>query len=141
MNRRNATCWPIDPERLAEFEALALRERCPFAVVGHAALDTRLELNDERSPIAPVDLDLDVLFGKPPKMLRDVARLAEARCALDFSDLTLADAIDRVLLHPSVGDKSFLITIGDRTVGGLNSRDQMVGPVAGTGRRLRRHHV
>jgi phosphoribosylformylglycinamidine synthase len=118
----------IDAERLAEFQALAVRERCPFAVVGHAALDSRLELRDERSSIAPVDLDLDVLFGKPPKMLRDVKRLAEARCALDFSGLTLADAIDRVLLHPSVGDKSFLITIGDRTVGGLNSRDQMVGP-------------
>jgi phosphoribosylformylglycinamidine synthase len=97
-------------------------------VVGHAAADTRLELNDEQSLIAPVDLELDVLFGKPPKMLRDVTRLAEARCALDFSDVTLADAIERVLLHPSVGDKSFLITIGDRTVGGLNSRDQMVGP-------------
>jgi phosphoribosylformylglycinamidine synthase len=118
----------IDPARLSQFETMALRERCPFAVVGVARAETRLEVRDETSPIAPVDLDLEVLFGKPPKMLRDVRRVPIEGQALDYSGLVLADAIEAVLLHPSVGDKSFLITIGDRTVGGLNHRDQMVGP-------------
>jgi phosphoribosylformylglycinamidine synthase len=118
----------IAPEHLELFTALADRERCPFAVVGRATQNTQLEVVDAYSSVTPVALDLDVLFGKPPKMTRQVARQAEPGAALEFDGLLLDDAITRVLSHPSVGDKSFLITIGDRTVGGLNHRDQMVGP-------------
>ena len=118
----------IAPERLEHFAKLAERERCPFAVVGTARERTVLEVTDDRSSVAPVMLELDVLFGKPPKMTRQVTREGPAVATLDFDGLQIGDAITRVLSHPSVGDKSFLITIGDRTVGGLNHRDQMVGP-------------
>ncbi len=118
----------IMPDRLELFAELAERERCPFAVVGTASEHTELKVVDPGSSVDPVALELDVLFGKPPKMTRQVAREVPLSAVLDFDGLQLDDAIRRVLSHPSVGDKSFLITIGDRTVGGLNHRDQMVGP-------------
>lgn len=119
----------VRPQDVPLFEALCARERCPFAVVGHATSERRLIVNDPLLGGAPIDLPLDVLFGKPPRMQRD-ARRVHARVELvpDFSGISLDEAIGRVLRMPSVGSKSFLITIGDRTVGGLCSRDPMVGP-------------
>jgi phosphoribosylformylglycinamidine synthase len=115
--------------RLAEFEAICARERCPFAVVGHATADRGLVVTDERLGGAPVDLPLDVLFGKPPRMHRDARRVPPSGLpGFDAAGIDLAPALDRVLRHPTVGSKSFLVTIGDRTVGGLCARDPMVGP-------------
>jgi phosphoribosylformylglycinamidine synthase len=115
---------------VARFAALCERERCPFAVVGEVTAERRLLLNDEANPQAqPIDLPMDVLFGKPPKMQRDAKRKA-ARLDIvpDLDGIALEDALQRVLRAPAVGSKSFLVTIGDRTVGGLCARDQMVGP-------------
>jgi phosphoribosylformylglycinamidine synthase len=124
----------IRPDDLALFEALCARERCPFAVVGHATAERRLVVTDSRFPIpdsrnSPIDLPLEVLFGKPPRMQRDARHVAKRMDLVpDVSGISLDEAIGRVLRMPSVGSKSFLITIGDRTVGGLCSRDPMVGP-------------
>src|SRR5690606_33185761 len=106
----------------------------PFAVVGQATAERRLLLTDSRFPTAdsrhrPIDLPLDVLFGKPPRMSRDSKRIKEPLSVIaDTENLELGEAIERVLRFPAVGSKSFLITIGDRSVGGLCSRDPMVGP-------------
>ncbi len=118
----------IAMERLAEFEALCVRERCPYAVVGHTTAERHLTLTDNLLGSDAVDMSLDLLLGKPPKMQRDVTRIAPALKPLDYSGIALADAIEQVLQVPSVAAKSFLITIGDRSVGGLVCRDQMVGP-------------
>ena len=118
----------VERDQLPLFESFCARERCPHAVVGIVTPERHLRVTDSRLGGRPVDLPLEVLFGKPPRMHRDVARAAPAAqdSALRIDDL--AEAIDRVLRHPTVGSKSFLVTIGDRTVGGLNARDQMVGP-------------
>ena len=118
----------IPPERLAEFQALCARERCPFAVLGHAIEADQLIVHDELYKNDAVDMPLSVLLGKPPKMTRVVKREKIKLPALDTSKIKLSDAITRVLSLPSVADKSFLITIGDRSVGGMTARDQMVGP-------------
>ncbi len=118
----------LAPERLEEFSAICARERCPFAVVGTTTAAAHLSVVDELSPVAPVDMDMSVLLGKPPKMHRDVQRSSLMLPAVDVIDHELKDLVYRVLRNPTVADKGFLITIGDRTVGGLNSRDQMVGP-------------
>jgi phosphoribosylformylglycinamidine synthase len=118
----------IEPARFAVFRAICERERCPFALLGQATADGRLTVSDALFGNNPVDVDLDVILGKPPKMTRDVARLARTIPALDLAGLDLADAVLRVLRFPAVADKTFLVAIGDRTVGGLCSRDQMVGP-------------
>jgi phosphoribosylformylglycinamidine synthase len=117
----------IAPESLSGFQALCERERCPFAVVGVATEERRLVVSDEGAP-PPVDMPMDVLLGKPPKMHRDVTRVKHQFQALDLTGVSLQDAAIRVLGHPTVASKRFLITIGDRTVGGLSHRDQMVGP-------------
>jgi phosphoribosylformylglycinamidine synthase len=118
----------IAPGDLERFEALCAQERCPFAVVGKITEDQQLVLNDSLFRNKPVDLPMDVLFGKPPKMTRQVTRQQDKHDQLDFKNSPLAEAIERVLHLPAVGSKKFLITIGDRTVGGLTVRDQMVGP-------------
>jgi len=118
----------ILPEHLSGFEALCRRERAPFAVIGTATAERRLRVRDAESAGDPVDMDMDVLLGKPPRMLRDVQRQTQALPEVNVYDLDLGEIIERVLTHPTVGDKRFLITIGDRTVGGLSSRDQLVGP-------------
>ncbi|CAG0124378.1 Phosphoribosylformylglycinamidine synthase [Rhodocyclaceae bacterium] len=118
----------IPPERLAEFKALCERERCPFAVLGQAIEDDRLVVHDQLFHNNAVDMPLSVLLGKPPKMTRKVTRETVQLPAFDVSKIELKDAIERVLSLPSVADKTFLISIGDRTVGGLTARDQMVGP-------------
>ncbi|HET9484183.1 MAG TPA: phosphoribosylformylglycinamidine synthase [Xanthomonadales bacterium] len=117
----------IAPGRLAEFEALCARERCPYAVVGTATVDRRLVVTDALHGDAPVDLPLDVLFGKPPRMHRDARRRAPVPSPAP-APRALADAAHDVLRHPTVAAKTFLVTIGDRSVGGLCARDQMVGP-------------
>jgi phosphoribosylformylglycinamidine synthase len=118
----------IEPGGLDVFEAMCLRERCPFAVLGQATTLKQLKLTDELLGQDPVDMPLEVLLGKPPRMFRDVKRQLFSGDELDTSSLDLRDTLQRVLRFPCVGSKSFLITIGDRTVGGLVTRDQMVGP-------------
>jgi phosphoribosylformylglycinamidine synthase len=118
----------ISERGLAAFEAIARRERCPFAVVGKLTGDGLLQVSDRHFGNRPVDLPIDVLLGKPPKMLRDVRSLPPSLPALALKSLDIKDAALRVLAHPAVADKTFLISIGDRTVGGQISRDQMVGP-------------
>ena len=118
----------IAPGSLPAFHALCARERCPYAVVGDATDDGRLVVADPLFGNRPIDMALDVLLGKPPRMTRDVRRAPRALPAFDLTDLDLRDAAHRVLRLPGVADKTFLISIGDRTVGGLTARDQMVGP-------------
>ena len=118
----------IAPGDLERFDAICRRERCPYAVVGRARADGRLVVEDPRFGNRPVDVPLDVILGKPPKMTRDVRRVARRLAPLDLSRVAVAEAARRVLRFPAVADKTFLVTIGDRTVGGLCSRDPMVGP-------------
>jgi phosphoribosylformylglycinamidine synthase len=118
----------ISPERLEEFRVLCERERCPFAVVGVATAEDQLTVHDMEFGDYPVDMPLPVLLGKPPKMTRNAARETPRLAACDIGQIELRDAVERVLRLPSVANKSFLITIGDRTVGGMTARDQMVGP-------------
>ena len=132
----------IRPEDLERFDVIAKRERCPYAVVGVATEERQLRVTfGEGLPgvaepvtpraegeLRPVDVPIDVILGKPPRMTRDVQRLQVEADAFDVVGIELADAVDRVLRHPTVASKNFLITIGDRSVGGLTHRDQMVGP-------------
>lgn len=115
------------PEHLDTFRAICMRERCPFAVVGTATDDGCLQVNDALFHNSPVDLPLNILLGKPPKTTRtdNTARLPES--PFDGSNLDIHDSTYRVLHLPTVASKQFLITIGDRSVGGLTHRDQMVG--------------
>jgi phosphoribosylformylglycinamidine synthase len=118
----------IAPENLPLFTALCERERCLFAAVGVATEERQLKVIDPELGNSPVDMPMDVLLGKPPKMLRDVNHVHTDFPPLDLTGLELEEVAKRVLLLPTVGDKSFLITIGDRTVGAMTVRDQMVGP-------------
>lgn len=147
----------VPAERIAMFKQLCERERCPFAIVGEATKEKRIVLEDPFFKNTPIDLPLEVLLGKPPRMHRSDRSIARVLTPLDLSDLdvaagvpagqdpsgnaeqqagtpaathnpALAEAVRRVLAHPTVADKTFLISIGDRTVGGLICRDQMVGP-------------
>ncbi|MFT0849941.1 phosphoribosylformylglycinamidine synthase [Achromobacter sp. F4_2707] len=132
----------ILPEDLERFDALAKRERCPYAVVGVATEERQLRVtHGEGLPgvaeaitpraegeLRPVDVPIDVILGKAPRMTRDVTRETIEGEPFDVVGIELGEAIERVLRHPTVASKSFLITIGDRAVGGLTSRDQMVGP-------------
>ena len=118
----------ILPESLALFQYFCERERCPFAVVGHATEERQLQVIDPQHDNKPVDMAMDVLLGKPPKMHREVTRVAADLPPVDLTGIVLEEVALRVLRQPTVGDKSFLITIGDRTVGGTTVRDQMVGP-------------
>ena len=117
----------IAPQDLERFQAFCERERCPFAVVGVATEERQLVVADEGAA-TPVDMPMNVLLGKPPKMHRDVKSVARKFKPVDLDGVSLQDAAIRVLGHPTVASKRFLITIGDRTVGGLSHRDQMVGP-------------
>ena len=117
----------VEPENLARFQAICERERCPFAVVGEATQELHLTLTDSEFDNSPVDLPMSVLFGKAPRMHREIQRARVAHQALRL-ELDVAQAAERVLQLPSVASKNFLITIGDRTVTGMVTRDQMVGP-------------
>ncbi|MFM1851525.1 MAG: Phosphoribosylformylglycinamidine synthase [Verrucomicrobiota bacterium] len=118
----------IPAARIDTFAALCARERAPFAIVGEATERKELVVEDPHFYNTPIDLPLEVLLGKPPRMHRQEKSLARPQHELDLGDLTLAEAVKRVLSHPAVADKTFLISIGDRSVGGLIVRDQMVGP-------------
>ncbi|MBL8399423.1 MAG: phosphoribosylformylglycinamidine synthase [Candidatus Accumulibacter sp.] len=118
----------IAPERLEEFALLCERERCPFAVVGTTTDDQRLLVEDRHFGNRPVDMDMAALLGKPPRLTRDVTRRPAVGRSFDATSVELREAAYRVLRLPAVADKRFLITIGDRSVGGLTARDQMVGP-------------
>jgi phosphoribosylformylglycinamidine synthase len=116
------------PGSVEQFKTLCERERCPFAVVGEITGDGLLKVVDPLLHATPVEMPIDVLLGKPPRMTRDVRSIAKVPSALSTDDTTLSGSLDRLLSLPTIADKSFLITIGDRTVSGLISRDQMVGP-------------
>ncbi|WP_136680164.1 phosphoribosylformylglycinamidine synthase [Neptunomonas sp. XY-337] len=118
----------VEPQDLARFEAICARERCPYAVVGEATQEKHLTLSDNHFENNPVDLPMSVLFGKPPKMHRSVERKAYDVAAFDATQIDLQDAAERVMKLPAVASKSFLITIGDRSITGMVARDQMVGP-------------
>ncbi|MEW6678223.1 MAG: phosphoribosylformylglycinamidine synthase [Pseudomonadota bacterium] len=118
----------IGPESLTLFQAICERERCPFAVVGKATKKNQLVVVDRLFKNKPVDMPMDVLLGKPPKMTRKVAHVAPVLKPFTAEGLNLDEAAYRVLRHPAVANKTFLITIGDRTVGGYTARDQFVGP-------------
>jgi phosphoribosylformylglycinamidine synthase len=118
----------VAPESLDGFLSLCERERCPVAVLGQATGDQHLTLEDSHFDNKPIDIDLGVILGKPPKMLRDVKRMPVANSDLDIPGLDIAEAVSRVLQLPAVANKSFLITIADRSITGMVARDQMVGP-------------
>jgi len=118
----------IAQQRLAEFKALCERERCPFAVVGRAIPDDQIVVHDKEFNNNAVDMPLSMLLGKPPKMTRKVRREKIELPKFDTAKIVLSEAIGRVLRCPTVANKTFLISIGDRTVGGMTARDQMVGP-------------
>ena len=118
----------IAPERLEEFRALCERERCPFAVLGVATDDGQLTVKDDHFGNKPVDMPMEVLLGKAPKLHRDARRQQVTMPPLDVAAIDLKEAALRVLRLPAVASKNFLITIGDRSVGGFTARDQMVGP-------------
>ncbi|HKT74158.1 MAG TPA: phosphoribosylformylglycinamidine synthase [Steroidobacteraceae bacterium] len=118
----------VDAAAIKRFADIAARERCPFAVIGDIDGTERLVVNDPLFNNRPVDMPIETLLGKPPRMVREVRSATPAREPFDCSNLDLREAARRVLRLPAVADKTFLVTIGDRTVGGLISRDQMVGP-------------
>lgn len=118
----------IKPEDLPRFEAICQRERAPFAVVGEATDEKHLLVNDKHFDAKPVDLPMSVLFGKPPKMHRIADKYVAPTQAFDTQSVDINDAVERVLRHPAVASKKFLITIGDRSVTGMVVRDQFVGP-------------
>ena len=131
----------VDRDRYREFERICRRERCLYARVGVATTEPMLRLTDSYfdaqdtphpdiagAAASPVDLSMETLFGLPPKMLRSAVTEIESFKEPDFSDLTICDAVERTLAFPAVADKTFLVTIGDRSVTGLIARDQMVGP-------------
>ncbi len=118
----------VAPGSVEAFAALCARERCPFSVVGVAAADATLVLEDGPGGERAIDIPMEVLLGKPPKLVREVSRVARRADDVELAGLDLARVGLDVLRHPTVAGKRFLVTIGDRTVGGLSHRDQMVGP-------------
>jgi phosphoribosylformylglycinamidine synthase len=117
----------IPAGRMKEFGTICDRERCPYAVVGETTGDRQLIVTDSMLGNRSVDMPMDVLLGKPPRMTRQATRRRNLGDDLP-GDIDFTEAVARILRLPAVADKTFLITIGDRTVGGLSSRDQMVGP-------------
>ena len=118
----------VEPADLPLFETICARERCPFAVIGHATREKTLVLADEGDAAKPINLPMSVLFGKPPKAERRFEHAVLPSAPLDFSGVTVVHAVERLLRLPAIASKNFLITIGDRSVGGLVVQDQMVGP-------------
>ncbi|MBS0305957.1 MAG: phosphoribosylformylglycinamidine synthase, partial [Proteobacteria bacterium] len=118
----------LDPALRPVFEQICARERCPYAVVGVASAERELVVEQGAGGERVIDMPMEVLLGKPPKMHRVVERVARREAALDLTGVELARVARDVLRHPTVASKRFLVTIGDRTVGGLNHRDPMVGP-------------
>lgn len=118
----------VAPAQLEQFDAICKRERAPYAVIGEATEEMHLTLEDSHFDNQPIDMPLDVLLGKTPKMTRDVATLKAVGDSLNGENIQIAEAVNRILHLPAVAEKTFLITIGDRSVTGMVARDQMVGP-------------
>ncbi|NJD31505.1 MAG: phosphoribosylformylglycinamidine synthase [Gammaproteobacteria bacterium] len=118
----------VAADQIDEFGALCERERCPYAVIGEVTADGTLNVADPLFGNSPVSMPLDTLLGKPPRMTRDVRRLAGASDDFDGRGVDVRDAAFRLLRLPTIADKTFLVTIGDRSVGGMISRDPLVGP-------------
>jgi len=118
----------INADQLEEFEAICERERCPYAVVGEAVDEEHLLLGDGYFDNNPIDMPMPLLFGKPPKMVRETHHQPFAKPELALQHVALDEAVDRVLRLPTVANKTFLVTIGDRSITGMVARDQMVGP-------------
>ena len=119
----------LDPEDEQAFGELCKRERCPWAVIGEASDDGRLRVEDGRTGETVVDLPMRVLLGDlPPLELLGTSRPPAAAAARGLPGVPVSEALERILSLPGIGDKGFLITIGDRTVGGFSARDQLVGP-------------
>lgn len=118
----------VAPEDLSRFDAICRRERCPYAVLGTVSDDNMLIVEGRKGEMRAVQMPMDVLLGKPPKMHRDVRSRIGRLSSFDAREVGLTEALRDVLRHPTVANKSFLVTIADRTVGGLVARDPMVGP-------------
>ncbi len=118
----------VRPESLDKFMSLCRRERCPAAVIGKATGDRKLVLEDSYFKNKPIDINIEVILGKPPRMVRNVKRLNEEFNRFDTRDIRIEKAYKRVLQLPAVANKNFLITIADRSVTGTVARDQMTGP-------------
>ncbi|SCZ54476.1 phosphoribosylformylglycinamidine synthase [Thiohalomonas denitrificans] len=118
----------VQPADMERFAAICERERCPYAVIGEASEDRQLTLGDGHFDNTPIDMPMEVLLGKPPKMLRDVHHKTFKKPEFHSARIDLKEAAYRLLRLPAIADKRFLITIGDRSVTGLVARDQMVGP-------------
>ncbi|MGW8227325.1 MAG: phosphoribosylformylglycinamidine synthase [Gammaproteobacteria bacterium] len=118
----------VSSEDLERFSQICERERCPYAVIGEATAEQQLVLGDGHFDNTPIDMPLEVLLGKPPKMLRDVRHHPFSKREIDRRSIDLKEAARRVLALPTVAAKTFLISIGDRTVTGQVTRDQLVGP-------------
>ena len=118
----------VAADRVEEFETLCERERCPVSVIGTLTDDGRLVVTDREFDNRPVDMPMQMLLGNTPKVTRDVTRVLRSASFVDLAGITLEDAVFRVLRFPAVANKGFLIHIGDRTVGGLSARDQLIGP-------------
>ncbi len=118
----------VAPDRIERFLAVCARERCPAAVIGHATGEGRLTVEDQHFGNRPIDLDLEIILGKPPRLRRDVASGGDVPAPLELGGLSLAEAVQRVLQLPAVANKTFLITITDRSITGMVARDQMTGP-------------
>jgi len=118
----------ISKDNLKTFKNICETERCPYAIIGEATNKKQLVLKDHHFENIPIDIPMEVLLGKPPKMLRDVQRVEKNSQKFNHHDINIKEAVYRVLKLPTVADKSFLITIGDRSVTGMVTRDQMVGP-------------
>ena len=118
----------VNPDLMPLFEQMCARERCPFAVVGVATADRALVVEEGAGGESVIDMPLEVLLGKPPRVHRDVQRVRRPGKPLHLTGVELATVALDVLRHPTVASKRFLVTIGDRTVGGLTHRDPMVGP-------------
>lgn len=117
----------IRPESQAQFDAICARERCPYAILGVATEVRQLVVNDELLPEQPVDMPMQVLLGGTPQMQRSFSRQEKELPPLELNDFNLAESIKDVLRHPTVASKSFLISIGDRSITGMVVRDQYVG--------------
>ena len=118
----------IPTKRLVFFEEICERERCPYAIVGHTTNNSHIEVNDQLLKDRPIDLDLEVIFGKPPKVQREFEVQRREDVELELGQIRIEEAIERVLQFPSVASKKFLVTIGDRSITGLIAQEQMVGP-------------
>ncbi len=118
----------IEEQSLPPFSAICERENCPFAVIGYATEEEHLTLHDEENGCNAIDIPMSLLFGKPPKMHRTAEAQYSQCSSLVLHDVTVEEAVRRVLQLPAVAGKNFLVTIGDRSVTGLVARDQMVGP-------------